>query len=761
MGEGSGGKWNYDYTIANVDWLEEYYKSMAPSQEHNISVSGGTDKLTYYVSGNYMGQKGFMRYGQDTYNRYTFTGKFSAQVNKWLKVDYSSRYVRTDYGRPTTMDDGFYDNILRRARPVRAKYDPNGYLMADINYISALQDGGRHKEQNDILSQQFRFTITPLENWNIIGEMNIKTDNDWTHEEQLVTYAHYADNPEETYIPSTTSATKPSVSEYSLKQTYLNPTLYTNYNFSLNDLHNFTVMAGFQAEMMNYRDVTAERAGLTTSDLPVLSQTTDVDDYTIDGIYKNWKTAGFFGRINYDYNGKYLAEFNLRYDGSSRYRKENRWIWTPSFSLGWNMAREAFWGDLANYIGTFKLRGSYGELANQNTTNWYPTYQIMTVTASNGKWLQDGAFPNTATVPGLVSTALTWEKIRNTNLGLDFGAFNNRLTGSFDYFWRKTRNMVGPGVELPAILGTDVPVTNNCDLTTFGWELSLGWRDKIGDFSYGVKVNVSDSQTRIDRYANPTNSLDTYIAGELVGEIWGYETIGIAKTQEEMDAHLASLPNGGQTAIGTKWEAGDIMYADLNGDGKVDNGSNTLDDHGDLKKIGNETPRFRTGITLDFQWKGLDFSMFWQGVLKRDYAPGENSLVFWGVTGSGQWWSTAFKEHMDYFRAEDTSSNLGANVDGYYPRPLFSNKNHQTQTRYLQNAAYMRLKNLQLGYTFPKHIIQKIGLQNVRVYVSGENLWTITGLSKTMDPETVGIGKQGGTVYPLSRTYSFGLSVNF
>lgn len=760
-GEGSGGKWNYDYTTANVDWLEEYYKSMAPSQEHNISVSGGTDKLTYYVSGNYMGQKGFMRYGQDTYNRYTFTGKFSAQVNKWLKVDYSSRYVRTDYGRPTTMDDGFYDNILRRARPVRAKYDPNGYLMADINYISALQDGGRHKEQNDILSQQFRFTITPLENWNIIGEMNIKTDNDWTHEEQLVTYAHYADNPEETYIPSTTSATKPSVLEYSLKQTYLNPTLYTNYNFSLNDLHNFTVMAGFQAEMMNYRDVTAERAGLTTSDLPVLSQTTDVDDYTIDGIYKNWKTAGFFGRINYDYNGKYLAEFNLRYDGSSRYRKENRWIWTPSFSLGWNMAREAFWGDLANYIGTFKLRGSYGELANQNTTNWYPTYQIMTVTASNGKWLQDGAFPNTATVPGLVSTALTWEKIRNTNLGLDFGAFNNRLTGSFDYFWRKTRNMVGPGVELPAILGTDVPVTNNCDLTTFGWELSLGWRDKIGDFSYGVKVNVSDSQTRIDRYANPTNSLDTYIAGELVGEIWGYETIGIAKTQEEMDAHLASLPNGGQTAIGTKWEAGDIMYADLNGDGKVDNGSNTLDDHGDLKKIGNETPRFRTGITLDFQWKGLDFSMFWQGVLKRDYAPGENSLVFWGVTGSGQWWSTAFKEHMDYFRAEDTSSNLGANVDGYYPRPLFSNKNHQTQTRYLQNAAYMRLKNLQLGYTFPKHIIQKIGLQNVRVYVSGENLWTITGLSKTMDPETVGIGKQGGTVYPLSRTYSFGLSVNF
>ncbi len=760
-GEGSGGKWNYDYTTANVDWLDQYYRSMAPSHEHNVSASGGNDKITYYVSGNYMGQQGFMRYGTDDYDRYAFTGKFSAQLSKILKVDYSSRFVRTDYSRPTTMNDGFYDNILRRARPVRAIVDPNGYLMADINYISALRDGGRHKEQKDLLSQQFRFTLTPLKNWNIVGEMNIKTDNNWTHWDQLVTYAHYADNPENTYIPGTTSVTKDQVSEYALKQTYLNPTLYSNYNFSLDDKHNFAVMAGFQAEMMKYRDMTAARKGLTTPELPVLDQTTDVTDYTMNGIYKNWKTAGFFGRINYDYLGKYLVEFNLRYDGSSRYRRENRWIWTPSFSLGWNIAREDFWGDLANYIETFKLRGSYGELANQNTTNWYPTYQIMNVAANSGKWLQGGAKPNTASVPELISTSLTWEKIKNTNIGLDFGAFNNRLTGSFDYFWRKTKNMVGPGIELPAILGTSVPVTNNCDLTTFGWELSVGWRDRIGELSYGVKLNISDNQTRIDRYANPTNSLGTYIAGELTGDIYGYETIGIAKTQEEMDAHLATLPNGGQTALGTKWEAGDIMYADLNKDGKVDNGSNRLDDHGDLKKIGNNTPRFRTGITLDLQWKGFDFSMFWQGVLKRDFDPGENSLVFWGVTGSGQWWSTSFVEHMDYFRPENTSSNLGPNTDAYYPRALFNNKNHKTQTKYLQNAAYMRLKNLQLGYTIPKHIVQKIGLQNLRVYVAGENLWTITGLSDTMDPETAGIGKQGGTVYPLSRTYSFGLSVNF
>ena len=759
-GNGSGGKWNYDYSANNVNWLKEYYRNTAPSQEHNVSVSGGSDKMTYYLSANYMTQEGFMRYGTEDYDRYTITAKISAQLTKALKVDYSNRWVRTDYERPTYMNDDFYNHILRRARPVRAVYDPNGYLMSDINYICVMRDGGSHNEQKDAMAQQLKITVTPLKNWNIIGEMNIKTDNNWNHWEQFVVYSHYKDNPENTYT-ALTSANKDQVSEYSLKTTYLNPTVYSNYNFSLKEKHNFTVLGGFQAEIMKYRDMEGARTGLVTTDLPVLNLTTDADSYTLKGLYKNWKNAGFFGRINYDYNGKYLVEGNLRYDGSSRFRRGNRWILTPSFSLGWNVARENFWEKLADVVEVFKLRVSYGELANQNTTSWYPTYQTLGVTTNGGKWLQNGALTSVASVPGLISTSLSWEKIKNTNIGFDFGALNNRLTGSFDYFWRKTKNMVGPGVELPAILGATVPSTNNTDLTTFGWELSIGWRDKVGELGYGVKLNISDNQTRIDKYPNPTNSLSKYMAGELTGDIYGYTTIGIAKTQEEMDAHIASLPKGGQTAIGSKWEAGDIMYADINGDGKIDNGSNTLDDMGDLKKIGNNTPRFRTGITLDAQWKGFDFSMFWQGVLKRDFDPGENSMVFWGTTGSGQWWSTSFKDHMDYFRAEDTASPLGANVNAYYPRPLFNNKNHKTQTAYLQNAAYMRLKNLQLGYTLPKSLINKIGLQNVRVYVSGENLLTITGLSDTMDPETAGIGKQGGTVYPLSRVYSFGLSVNF
>lgn len=759
-GKGGGGKWNYDYTYANIDWLKEYYRNMAPSQEHNMSVSGGTEKINYYLSGNYMGQDGFMRYGTDTEDRFTLTAKISGQLTKHFKLDYNSRFIRDDYARPSVMNTDFYDNLLRRARPTRAIKDPNGYYMSDINYIQALEDGGRYKEQKDDLYNQMKVTFTPLKDWNIIAEMNIRTSGKWQHTDYKRVYAHYQNDPEAVYVANGTSPNLDSVREYSYKSTYLNPNVYTNYSFGINK-NNFTVMLGFQAEREKLRSLTGYRSGMISTDMPILDLTTDIDNTTVGGNYDNWATAGFFGRLNYDYDGRYMAEVNLRYDGSSRFRADQRWIWTPSFSLGWNLARENFWENWVNVIQTLKLRGSYGELANQNTSSYYPTYQTITTGTSSGTWLIDGTKPNTATAPSLISSVLTWEKVRTTNVGLDWGAFNNRFTGSFDYFVRKTLNMVGPGVELPVALGTSVPNTNNCDLKTYGWELELAWRDHVGDFSYGVKMNISDSQTKILRYANPTGSLSgSYIEGELINNIYGYTTLGIAKTDEEMESHLASLPNGGQSAIGSSWAAGDIMYADINGDGKISNGDNTIYDMGDKKKIGNSTPRFRTGITFDASYKGFDFQMFWQGVLKRDYDPGEDNMVFWGVN-TGNWQSTFFTDHLDYFRPEDDTSIFGANLDGYYPRPLFSTKNKKTQTRFVQNAAYMRLKNLQLGYTFPKVVINTLRLQNLRVYVSGENLLTVTKLSTTMDPETAGIGRKGGTVYPLSRTYSLGLSVNF
>lgn len=756
------GKWNYDYTWGNVDWLKEYYRNSSFAQEHNASVSGGNDKFTYYLSANYLGQSGFLRYGTEHNKRYNLTGKISAKITDYVKVDYSSRYIRTDYDRPSVLYNDFYNNVLRRCRPVRPVKDPNGYYMSDINYIEALQNGGRQNEIGDGLSQQIRLTITPLKNWNIIGEFNIKTDNNWTHYDHKRIYSHMADNPENTYVATMTGPSEDKVYEYAYKSLFLNPNVYTNYTLNLGK-HTIAATAGMQVERQKYRNVTAQRADMISTDLPVLDLTTSSKSYGIGGAVNEWANVGFFGRVNYDYEGRYLFEGNLRYDGSSRFRRENRWVLTPSFSVGWNMARENFFKSLTDYISTLKWRVSYGSLANANIYNLYPTYQVLTVRSSNGGWPINGAKPNTAEAPRLVSQSLTWEKIKNFNVGLDWAALNNRLTGSFDYFVRKTTDMMGPGVELPAVLGTSVPATNNTDMKSYGWELQIGWRDQIGDFRYGVKLSLSDAQSKILRYGNPTKSLSKYIEGELIGNIYGYTTIGIAKTDEEMQKHLESLPNGGQSSLGNNWAAGDIMYADLNGDGKINNGSYTLDDMGDMKKIGNSTPRYMTGINIDASYKGFDFTMFWQGVLKRDWWPGDNNMTFWGVT-DGEWWSTSFKEHLDFFRTADNV--LGENLNAYYPRPVFNTKNNKTQTRYLQNAAYMRLKNIQLGYTLPKKIVNKLMLQNLRIFVSAENLLTITSLNKTMDPETCGAGYQSnsqanGTVYPLSKTVSFGLSVNF
>ncbi|MGE8423448.1 MAG: SusC/RagA family TonB-linked outer membrane protein, partial [Sphingobacterium siyangense] len=449
-------------------------------------------------------------------------------------------------------------------------------------------------------------------------------------------------------------------------------------------------------------------------------------------------------------------EANLRYDGSSRFRSDSRWGWFPSVSAGWNIAKENFLVESAPFINMLKLRASYGELGNQNTDVWYPTYVTQPTGTANGAWLINNARPNSASAPGLVSALLTWESINTKNLGVDFAFLNSRLSGSFEVFERKTFNMVGPAPQLPNTLGTTVPQTNNTDLKTRGFEATLGWNDRTASgFAYGAKFLLSDYTTTVTRYPNAIGSLSNYREGQKLGEIWGYQTLGIAKTEEQMSQHLASLANGGQNALGTQWGAGDIMYADLNGDGKIDGGSNTEADPGDRRVIGNSTPRYSFGLNLNADYKNFDFSIFMQGVMKRDYWQG--GYYFWGATS--KWWSTGLVDHLDYFRTADNP--LGENLEAYYARPVFGTaKNQQTQTRFLQNAAYIRIKNIQLGYTLPKETTKRFGVERLRVYVSGENIWTGSSVAGMFDPETID-GGSNGTVYPLTKVWSAGLSVTF
>ncbi len=751
---------------ANVDWYKEIYKESAFSQEHNLSMSGGNERVSYYASLGFLDQNGLLRHGEDTKQRFNITAKLNANLTSWLKFNYSMRYTRQDNSRPSRFGSGLYEKIGRQTWPNLPVYDENGYYHNGNADTPAMQLalGGVYGSQNDRIYHQGAFIIEPIKNWITHVEFNYSTNTTDTRSTSIPYYNHDVNGNE-----INTNGTS-SLSQSFTKNNYANWNIYTNYSLTLDEVHNFKAMLGFQSEEQRQKAFNATGYGLQVEDLPelnLISNTQGNGNYqapSVGGSRNEWASAGFFGRLNYDYQGRYMAEANLRYDGTSRFRRGSRWQWSPSFSLGWNIAQESFWKDFEKVCNQLKLRLSYGVLGNMNTTGWYPTYRNMSLGSANGSWLYNPSSPtrpNTANVDGLISTVLTWEKVRSWNVGLDFGLFNNRLTGSFDYFIRYTDNMVGPAIELPAVLGVSVPATNNSDLKTKGWELTVAWQDRLDNgFRYSARLNLSDARTYIERYPdNPTNSLDKYLEGRETGEIWGYTTVGIAQTQAEMDAHLAAV--GGQSALGNEWGAGDIMYKDLDNEPGINAGARTIDDHGDLSVIGNNTPRLHFGIDLNASWKGFDVRAFFQGVMKRDLWIG--SPMFWGVT-SNMWWSAGFKEHGDFWHDQPLGlpgHEIPANTDAYYPRPVFdTSRNQQVQTRYLQDASYIRLKNLQFGYTLPKQLVKKAGFENCRIFVSGENLWTGTSLNRTFDPETATGGYSSyGNSYPLTSTWSFGLSL--
>jgi TonB-linked SusC/RagA family outer membrane protein len=755
-------KWadGYDQGNDNVDWYDAIFRPSVISQQTNLSVSGGKEGLTYYLSGAFVDQPGFMRFTGDQFKRYNTSLRINADLFKWLTLSYTNRFIREDYARPTNMTDGLFNDLARQGWPVLPLYDPNGYLYDSPSPALPLRDGGQQNKIADTFVQQLNLVFKLTQEWKVKWDFTYRTINTFQHWDLQTTYNHdVAGNP---YVVDN----KSEVHEDASKENYFNSNIYTDYNKSFGK-HHFTGLLGMQAESTENRNVGATRQGIIVRNIPVIDATSGTDYYgklvppNVNGSYGDWAINGYFGRINYNYDGRYLIEGNLRYDGSSRFRTDSRWVWSPSVSIGWNVAKEEFWKPLENVVGMFKIRASYGSLGNQDTKSWYPTYTTMPVGIANGQWLVNGARPNTATAPGLIDQSLTWETVQSWDVGVDYALFNNRLTGSFDYFKRTTKNMVGPAEQLPVILGTGVPKSNNTDLETYGFDMNISWKQQLANgFGYSITGLLADNQTKITKYPNLTGDLGTYIEGQLDGNIWGYQTIGIAKTKAEMDAHLSSLPNGGQNGIGNNWNAGDIMYKDVNGDGVINNGSNTLNNHGDLVKIGNNKPRYTYGLDLTANYKGFDFRAFFQGVAKRDYW--NSTALFWGMKNN-VWQSTGLEEHLDYFR-DDASSPLGLNLDSYYPRPVLGgdkvDKNQQTQSRYLINAAYMRLKNLQFGYSLPANIIDRIGISNLRIYFSAENIWTVTDVPGMFDPESLDKVGQDGNVYPLSKSYSLGVNIS-
>ncbi len=752
-------KWNTGVMglgcAATTDWNDVLFKDWGFRQKHNLSISGGTEKANYYFSTGYYDESGLMRYGNEYYDRLNLDAKLEAQATKWMKLAYLVKYATSEKDFPWDYQwgHGRIFDVITKLKPTLPLYYPNPDNLLEFtdifvsqSQIPRWQAQREHRKYHQLVMSP-RIIIEPLENWQINMELNYRQNND------KVTYLAkqywwLRPNKEKAYVPPRpTTRYAPSHNNNS----YLSPNIYSSWFRNFGD-HFFKIMIGYQQEQYKYDNISANAYYLLSDAVPSIS--TSVGDKKVDDAMGHWATQSYFGRINYNFKEKYILEINFRADGSSKFAPGDRWGYFPSFSGGYVISKESFFPvkDLVDFL---KLRISYGSLGNQNVANYL---YIPTMGTRLSNFLFNGEQLWTVTPPNLTSVNLTWEKVKTTDVGMDLRMFNNRLSTTFDWYQSYTTDLVGPGEAVPALLGTSVPKKNNGEVRIRGWEIEIAWNDKIGDFSYGIRGVLSDYNRVVTKYNNPTKILSTYYVGKELGEIWGFETAGLFQTEQEV------LDWGVDQSFirAKKYLPGDLKYVDQNDDQKIDVGDYTLDNHGDMKVIGNSTPRYQYGVSGNIGWKGIDFSFFIQGIGKRDMDIRSGTMR---GPAQGKYHATVYKEHLDYWR--DDSSPLGANPNAYFPRPYSQNPGDNNKnwrfptTHFIQNGAYMRLKSLQLGYTLPSKWTRKAEIDKFRVYLSGENLLTFTKLL-FYDPETIyGNWWGAGKAYPLSKVISVGVNLNF
>ncbi|WP_455614694.1 SusC/RagA family TonB-linked outer membrane protein [Bacteroides congonensis] len=735
-GNCQAGKYAY---CGNTDWMKEMYKKSYPLQQYNVNISGGSDKATYYTSVGYTDQGSLLRHGDEGFRKFNMVNNINYDINNWLNISMKTSYIRTELSG--IVQDGVHGEawIGNDTQPLMPVKHPDGNWAGQGNYtnFAAVLDemGSRKTTKNDFWNT-LALKLTPLKGmtinmdytFNYYAEHNknhIKSFNEYGIDGNFLQVFQYS---------------KPnSVYEGQNNDTYNAFNFFGDYERTFGK-HYFKVMAGYNQETKHTRSFYAQREKLISNDLPSMGSATG--DKYVGNSDDSWATRSGFFRVNYTYADRYLLELNGRYDLSSKFPKNDRAVFNPSFSVGWKLSEESWFKNPTNgFFDELKIRGSYGSLANQALDNGWHSY-LSTYGTGTMSYIMGGVQNQYVSPGGLVSTSITWEKVTQWDLGLDFAILNNRLQGTFDYYQRSTTGMLGAGKVLPGVLGTSEPEENAADMVTRGWELSLSWNDRLDNgFHYSASFNLSDTQAEITKFDNPTKSLSSsYYEGQILGDIWGYEST-LFQSQAEIDA----APDQSQLDGGIKKVPGDIKFINQNGDNVINNGENTVDNPGDMKIIGNNKARFRYGFNISADWKGVDFGIFFQGVGKRDLML--PATFKWQY---GSQWQVPVAAAQDYWREDNTSA--------YYPVARFNGGSAlgQNQTRYLLNAAYLRLKSVSVGYTIPQTLTQQWGIQKCRIYFSGENLLTFKHTPEGFDPELDNPYK-----YPQQKSLSVGINVTF
>ena len=790
--------WGVDYDelgyYANYDVAGIMFNKAAPSQQHNLSVQGNAGKTQYYMALGYDQEQGLINFNPDKLKRYNATVNLSTQANEWLEVGARFNYSDKQY-KSVYMRSGTYQYLWRWG----SFFGPYGYFEGEDgktydgrNMIGYRNQGGdlTRRTMNMRAGGFFKIDFLPSSIKNHKFTFNgdytfIKSDTRYKGVGLPATiYNTWSVNPSLATLSTTTFVETDNSQSYSHIAN-----AYFNYNGNFAKNHNLNVMVGGNMDKYNYEYLYYERHAIMDNNLPELSLCDEDYDYTHLKVHSG--SLGFFARVNYDYKGIYLLELNGRWDASSKFPAADQWGFFPSFSVGYRLSEEAYFEKAREYVSNLKIRASYGTIGNQDIgTNMFIATMKKQGTSVN--WLGTGSSKyDTFSDPKLVSSSLTWETIATTNVGLDLGFLQNTLNVSFDWFQRENKNMIAPGKALPSVIGATSAYENAGSMRTRGWELTIDWRDTFGDWTVYATANLSDYKTIITQW-DSQNLLNQNYTGKEYGEIWGFETDRYF-TKEDFVYDDQGVVTGYANGIASQkslesgkfvYGVGDIKFVDQNGDGVIDAGDGTPENHGDLIKIGNTTPRFNYSLRAGFDYninkgKGgnLDFDLYFQGVGKRDMWT-QSAFVMPFMRGV----DALYANQLSYVTSEQIANNT-VDQNAKYPAMMgggagqgtisssvlgLGRYNFYPQTKYLVNMAYLRLKNITLGYTLPREATRKATIEKIRVYASINNVFDLVNHTRQfgLDPEiNTGVGSYANGVFgrtePITRTYSFGIQVEF
>ena len=775
-------QWVY---YANTDWYHELYNDQHPVQKHSVSISGGNKAVRYFLSASYDKKVGVIKQNPDVYQKYNLRSKLDFDINKWFKMSNNTSYFASSYSFPGVGDvENAFAYAARHALASFPLKNPDGswvyttpmisgnYNVANGRHIVYGNDKNFNMDKYNDFQNTTELKFTPVKQFNITANFTYRNyTTSYTNRQTKFDYRVYPGADIQYY---TSGAGEDKLTENIKRYNYLSGNVFATFEETWKDAHHFTAMAGVNAETWANKNVKALGKNLLSEDLNDLNLIApDVDGNVLTevaGGQNAYSLLGVFARVNYDYKGRYLFEASARYDGTSRFAAGSRWGLFPSGSIGWRISEEPFFAPAKKVVNNLKLRASYGSLGNQNVGYYAHLRTISLNYFSNYTFGEGSTKPKYSSLSNPVSSGLTWETTQQSNIGLDMTMFNNRLEFTAEAYIRDTKNMLTDGDALPGVFGADPPKANSADLRTKGYELSLSWRDQFNlaghPFGYSVRATMSDFRSHITKFDNPTYTFGkSYYEGMRLGDIWGFVVDGLFATDEEAKQYTSevldcSYINGRMTG---GFLAGDLRFVDLDGDKVLGIGSNTVEKPGDRKILGNSLPSLQYGLTFAFDWLGFDVSAFFQGTGNHYWYPHGFNMNFWGCY-SYSYVSFLQRDFIQRCWSEE-------NPDAYFPRPrsysATGGELSKVNSRYLQNVRYLRFKNLTVGYTLPKKWLDKVKVDKVRIYFTGENLNYWSPLKKNclyVDPESAfsrSSDVDNHMSYTWQKTMMFGIDITF